>query len=98
MCLGPKAAFLNKSYLCITVLQVLLMTMHMPQQHTLQAADAMHAPAAPNHQEQKQLQQGLTQQQQARLTVERRAAVAMQAALAEVAMQVGTQLAQQAAL
>ena len=73
------------------------MTLHMPQQHTLQAADAMHAPAMPTYQEQRQLQQGLTQQQQARPKVERQAATAVQPAMAEGVMQDGAQLAEQAA-
>ena len=57
----------------------------------------MHVPAAPIHQEQRQLQQGLSQQQQARLKVERQPATAIQAAMAELVMQLGAQLAQQAA-
>ena len=68
-----------------------------PQQHTLQAAGAMHTPAVPIRQEQRQLQQGLTQQQQARVKVQQQAAMAVQPAVAEGGRQDGAQLAEQAA-
>ncbi len=69
-------------------------TLYMPQQHTLQAAHAMHATTAPIHPEQRQLQQGPTQQL-ASLKAERQTAIAAQAAMAQ--MQVGARFAEHAA-